>query len=175
MKSIAVIYKSKYGTTKRYAEWIAQELNATLMEGSQVKPSQLQSYDVVIYGGGLYASGILGLKLVTENPCKRLIVFTVGLARPEITDYSSILKKNFPPELLEKTKMFHLRGGIDYQKLNLIHKGMMAMMKKMVTQSAGKEASGDEQAFLETYGRKVDFTDKKTIEPILAFVRGIIE
>jgi len=175
MKNIAVIYKSKYGTTKRYAEWIAQELSATLMEESQVKPSQLQSYDVVVYGGGLYASGILGQKLVAENPCKRLIVFTVGLARPEITDYSSILEKNFPPELLAKTKVFHLRGGIDYQKLSLVHKGMMAMMKKMVTQKAGKEASGDEQAFLETYGGTVDFTDKKTIEPILAFVRGMIE
>lgn len=175
MNNIAIIYKSKYGTTKRYAEWIAQELNATLMEASQVKPSQLQSYDIVIYGGGLYASGILGLKLVTENSCKRLVVFTVGLAKPEITDYSSILEKNLPPELLEKTKVFHLRGGIDYQNLSIVHKVLMAMMKKMVTKNAGKEVSGEEQAFLETYGGKVDFTDKKSIEPILVFVKGMTE
>jgi menaquinone-dependent protoporphyrinogen IX oxidase len=173
MRNIAVIYKSKYGATKRYAEWIAQELDATLMDASQVKPAQLQSYDVVIYGGGLYASGILGVNLITENPCKQLIVFTVGLAKPEITDYSSILQKNFTPGLLAKIKVFHLRGGIDYKKLSLVHRGMMAMMKKRVKQKDEKEMSSEDKTFLETYGDKVDFTDKRTIEPILAFVKGV--
>ncbi len=175
MKNIAVIYKSKYGTTKRYAEWIAEELDAALIEESKVKISQLQSYDLVIFGGGLYASGILGVKLVTENPCKNLIVFTVGCAKPEITDFSNILKKNFTPELLEKIKVFHLRGGIDYKKLGLIDKGMMAMMRKMIMQKDEKEKDSEYEAFLETYGNKVDFTDKGTIEPIVKFAKEMVE
>ena len=68
MKNIAVIYKSYYGTTKRYAEWIADELNVSLFEASDIKPAQLLDYDVVIYGGGLYAGGIIGSKLVEKNP-----------------------------------------------------------------------------------------------------------
>jgi hypothetical protein len=52
---------------------------------------QLQDFDVVIYGGGLYAGGIIGSKLVTKNPCKSLVLFTVGLADPLITDYSEII------------------------------------------------------------------------------------
>lgn len=51
-KQIAVIYKSKYGSTKQYAEWIAKELDASLFEATNIKPSQLLDYDVVVYGGG---------------------------------------------------------------------------------------------------------------------------
>ncbi len=171
MESIAVIYKSPYGTTRQYAKWIAKALGAELFEASSIKPAQLSSYDVVVYGGGLYAGGIAGVGLVTKNPCKSLIVFTVGLANPALTDYSAILNKNFSHGLLAKTKVFHLRGGIDYKRLGFVHKSMMAMMRKMI---AGKSDKGEEdQLFLETYGGKVDFTDRNTIEPLVAYVKEV--
>lgn len=173
MNNIAVIYKSKYGTTKQYAEWISRELDAALFEASAIKPSQLADYDVVVYGGGLYAGGISGVGLVTKNPCKSLVVFTVGVADPETTDYSDIINKNFSQEIRAKTKIFHLRGGIDYKKLGLVHRGMMAMLKKMLTGKDESMLSGDDRELLKTYGGKFDFTDKKTIEPIVSFVKGL--
>ncbi len=172
MKNIAVIYKSPYGTTKRYAECIAKELDAQLFEASEVGPAQLSSFDLVIYGGGLYAGGIAGVRLVTKNPCKSLIVFTVGLADPVLTDYSAILKKNFTPELLAKTRVFHLRGGIDYKRLNIVHRGMMAMMSKVV--ASQKERSYEDESILETYGKKVDFTDTLTAKPLVEYVKEMI-
>ncbi len=123
----------------------------------------------MVYGGGLYAGGIEGIGLVTKNPCRSLIVFTVGLADPAQTSYSAILNKNFTPELLANTKVFPLRGGIDYTRLSIVHKGMMAMMKKMVASKA--EKSAEDQLFLETYGGKVDFTDESTIGPLVQYVR----
>lgn len=174
MNSICVIYKSKYGTTKQYAEWIADELGTPLFEVSEIKPYQLLNYDVVIYGGGLYASGIIGVKLVANNPCKSLVVFTVGLANPDTTDFTEIIIKNFTQELLQKTKLFHLRGGIDYKKLGFIHKNMMSLLVKFkVEKIPPKERSGEIQTMLETYGDKVDFTDKKTIKPLIDYVRGL--
>jgi len=173
MDKIAVIYKSRYGATKRYAGWIAQALDAFLLEASTVKPSQLTSFDVVIYGGGLYAGGIDGVKLVAKNPCKSLVVFTVGLADPKITDYAAILDKNFTGESLPQIKVFHLRGGIDYNKLGLIHKGMMGMMRKLTIKKDKSELSEEDHEFLRTYGSKVDFTDKNTIAPILDYVDSL--
>lgn len=173
MSNLAVIYKSKYGSTEKYAKWIAQALNATLLEASAVSPSQLASFDVVIYGGGLYAGGIDGIGLVTKNPCKQLVVFTVGLANPELTDYSAILDKNFTKELLSKTKIFHLRGGIDYKKLSLIHKGMMGMMRKLTLKKDKAELTEEDKEFLSTYGSKVDYTDKNTITPIIDYVNSL--
>jgi menaquinone-dependent protoporphyrinogen IX oxidase len=175
MKTV-VIYASKYGTAKQYAAWIAEELHAVLLEQGQVSPAQLQEFDCVIYGGGLYGpAGIAGVNLVVKNPCKNLVVFTVGLADPKNTDYTHILKKNFPPESIQPLKVFHLRGGIDYKKLGPVHRTMMAMMKRMtIGKKKPDELSDEERIFIDTYGKKVDFTDHSTIVPLVEFVRSQI-
>jgi menaquinone-dependent protoporphyrinogen IX oxidase len=169
----AVIYASKHGTTRQYAAWIAEELHAELSEAGLVSPSKLREFDYVVYGGGLYAGGILGVNRVAKNPHKNLVVFTVGLADPQNTDYSHILKKNFPPNAAQPLKVFHLRGGIDYKKLRIIHRGMMAMMKKTVSKKAGTDRTSEDEIFLETYGSKVDFTDRSTITPLVEYVSSI--
>ncbi|MDL2301561.1 flavodoxin domain-containing protein [Lachnospiraceae bacterium OttesenSCG-928-D06] len=172
MNKIAVIYKSHYGTTKQYAQWIAEELGATLLERKEANPTTLQDYDIVIHGGGLYASGILGIDLVVKNPPKNLIVFTVGMANPKTTDYTEIIHKNIPENLRDKTKVFHLRGGMDYGKLSIPHRGMMAMMKKMtIDKKSEAELSPEDIAFRDTYGGNVHFTQKETIMPLIEYVR----
>lgn len=171
MSNIAVVYKSKHGTTKQYAEWIAEELDATLLESQAIKSAQLATFDIVIFGGGLYAGGISGIELVAKNPCKSLVVFTVGLANPNTTDYSAILNKNFSEKLLSKIKVFHLRGGIDYSKLGIVHKCIMAMLKNVLGKKDKSELSDEDMAILDTYGGTVDFTDKNSIKPIVAFVK----
>jgi flavodoxin len=57
MKTL-VVYKSKTGYTKKYAEWIAEELSADILEVSKVNINILASYDTVIFGGSLHAVGI---------------------------------------------------------------------------------------------------------------------
>ncbi|MFT4104343.1 MAG: flavodoxin domain-containing protein [Lacrimispora sp.] len=172
-KKILVAYTSKYGSTRKYAEWIASSLKADLFTAKAVKAKTLSRYDVVIYGGGLYAGGIAGVKLITKNPCKNLIVFTVGLANPNTTDYSAIINKNFTPGLLAKTKLFHLRGGIDYNKLSPVHKVMMAMMKGMIQKKPESEREAEDREFLDTYNSKVNFEDKQTIDSLIAYVKGL--
>jgi len=174
MKKVAVIYSSKYGTTKKYASWISEELDADLLDRSTVRLEQISSYDIVVYGGGLYAGGISGVDLVTKNPPRKLIIFTVGLANPAGTDYSEILKKNFDPSLLSEIKVFHLRGGIEYKKLGVVHRVMMCMMKKLVIgKKSPDEYTEEDQAFNETYGGKVDFTDRNAIKPIVEYIRTL--
>ncbi|MCL2840907.1 MAG: flavodoxin domain-containing protein [Defluviitaleaceae bacterium] len=174
IRKIAVTYKSQYGTTKQYAGWIAQELNATLLELSEAKNTDLTRYDLIIHGGGLYAGGIGGLKTVLKKSHKSLVVFTVGLADPKTADYFEILKMGFTEEQLSQTKVFHLRGGIDYSKLNFLHKGMMAARHKYFNMKSPAELSEEDKEFITTYGDKVDFVDKVEIEPLVAYVRGKI-
>jgi len=173
MTKIAVIYKSRYGTTKQYAQWIAEDLGASLFEASQMKPVQLMDYDVVVYGGALYVGRILGSKLVTQNPCKALVLFTVGLATPEITDFTEIISKNLSALPPEEIKIFHLQGGIDYGRLSLLHKLLMACKKKFVEKTPVDERTSDDYELLDTYGAKLDFTDKEKIKPLVDYVRSL--
>jgi hypothetical protein len=135
----------------------------------------LKQYHVVIYGGGLYAGGIAGVKMVTKAACHNLVVFTVGLADPATTDYSAIIQRNFTPELARKTAIFHLRGGIDYKRLGPVHTVMMAMMKGMIQRKAPSERNAEVEEFLDTYGKTVNFLDKKAIEPIVLHVRKMLD
>jgi len=175
VKKIAVIYKSKYGFTQKYAAWIAKALGADLWEWAAIKPAQISAYDVVVYGGGLYASGIAGIKKIKKNLPAKLVVFTVGLACPADTDYSEILNKNFTPAQLKAIKVFHLHGGIDYKNLSPIHKIMMAMVKKSVEKIPLAERSKEDKAMLETYGAKLDFTERSAIKPLIDHVRSLSE
>jgi len=169
----AVIYGTKHGTTKQYAEWIADELNADLFNHEAFKAKQLNAYDLIVYGGGLYAGGIIGVKLVSKNMPKNLVVFTVGLADPKETDYSEIIDKAFKKQQQEQIKVFHLRGGIDYGKLGFMHKTMMAMVKKSIVKKPVEKRSSEDTAILETYGQKLDFLDIESIKPLVEYVKNM--
>ena len=178
MSKTVIIYKSKYGSTKKYAEWIAEELKADLFEHSEFKVDNLSLYDTIIYGGGLYASGINGISLITKNfetiKDKNLVVFTVGLASTDDKEiFKPIIEKNCTEEIRGKLKFFHFRGGIDYKKLTFTHKSMMAMLKAMVSKKKPEELSEEDKEMLATYGDKVDFTDINTIEPLILYVKNL--
>lgn len=56
-----ILYQSKYGATKRYANWISEETGFDCVETKKARIEEIRKYDVIIFGGGLYASGIAGL------------------------------------------------------------------------------------------------------------------
>lgn len=175
MSNIAVVYKSKYGSTKKYAQWIAEETNADLFENSKTDVRDLIQYDTIVYGGGLYASGIAGISLITKNyevlKDKRIVVFTVGLASTDRKEvFYSIIEKNFSQEMCDNIEFFHLRGGIDYKKLGFIHRSMMAMLKTVISKKDPEKLTDDDRELLATYGDKIDFTDKNSLKPLLVFL-----
>ena len=57
---ILVVYKSKTEFTKWYAEIIAKEVGGELTNISEVTADKMSEYDVIVYGGGLYAGKING-------------------------------------------------------------------------------------------------------------------
>jgi menaquinone-dependent protoporphyrinogen IX oxidase len=178
MSGTVVVYKSKYGHTEKYAEWIANELDADLFNYKEIKIEKLVAYDTIIFGGGLYASGFNGISLLTRNfgalKDENLVIFTVGLASTDDKEiFRPIIEKNFTEEMRKKMQFFHLRGGIDYKNLSLLHKMMMAMLKRVVAKKKPEDLSEDDKMMLATYGDKVDLSDIKTIEPLVSYVKNL--
>lgn len=181
MRKIIVVYESKYGSTKRYAEWISDNLSCPLIEKQKAKPSDLENADIIIYGGGLYAGGVSGINLLVKNwnllSDKKIILFTCGLADPcvssNVEHIREALTKSIPSEMYEKLCLFHLRGGINYSKLNFIHKTMMSMLRKMLLNKGESELSSEDKELLETYGKEVDFTDLESALPLVEYTRTL--
>lgn len=122
-------------------------------------------------------SGIAGITIITINfeilKDKKIIVFTVGLASTNKEEvFLPIIEKNSSKEMRDNIKFFHLRDGINYKKLGIIHKSMMAMLKIIISKKGSDELSDDDRELLATYGKKVDFTDKNMIKPLLSFLES---
>ena len=180
MSKILVMYFSKYGATKKYAEWIGSELNGEILCIKDVNKRNLGNYDAIILGSGLYAGKIQGINILLDNyqilKDKILVIYTCGLA-----DYSKIknidairkrLEKEIPENIIKTIKVYYLRGGIDYRKLNLKHKIMMALLKKIVIKRRLHKANEEDKEFIETYGQTMDFTDKNSINEIIEYCKS---
>ena len=178
---ILVTYASKYGTTKRYAQWIAEDLACDLRDSREVNAELLKSYDILIHGGGLYAGGLSGIQTIVKNydaiSNKRIILFSCGLADPEdpenVAHIEAGLEKVLTPEMREKIRQFHLRGGIDYSRLGLTHKAMMAMLRRVMLKKGYGNLRSEDQMMLDTYGGTVDFTNRESLAPLLNYVRSL--
>ena len=129
-----IVYGSKYGTTRRYAEELSRLTGLSSIPCGEFH--RLAEGSILIYLGALYAGGVLGLKQTMKGLSfregQRLIVATVGLADPaepqNRAHIRAALQKQLPPELSERAVLFHLRGGIDYAVLSPRHRAMMAAM-----------------------------------------------
>jgi len=101
MRSL-VIYRSISGFTKKYAEWIAQELKAEINDAKKFDVALFSNYDIVIFGGSLHAVGINGIKIVKQNlpilKNKKIIVFCVGASPPRENILKEVKNNNFNAE-----------------------------------------------------------------------------
>ena len=67
MKKIAVVYKSKRGTTKQYAQWIAEETGAELFEADTCNAEDLAGFDAVVFGGWIRGGALQGIEFLKKN------------------------------------------------------------------------------------------------------------
>lgn len=170
MKTI-VIYGSQYGSALRYARHLAEMLDVPAQSYEDV--TDLSRYEQIIYLGALYAGGVMGLKRMVKYipPTARLLLVTVGLA--DVTDADNTanirrsVEKQLSPNLLARTELFHLRGGIDYARLNFPHKTMMKLLYQKAIRTPAEQRTADTRAMIETYGQTVDFVDYAALAPIV--------
>lgn len=194
--NILVIYRSKYGFTRTYAEWIAQALNQTdggriadecapdsrspenrcdLKEGAGLDVGSLSCYDTIICGGGLYAGGINGLKLITDRydtlKDKNLVVWATGACSGYPHEQEHIWEQNLSSEQRQTIKTFYLRGGFNYSLLNRTDKFLMKGMKLML--KTKKDKTQDDKMLLQAYDIPVDFRDRTLIQPLIEHVKQL--
>ncbi len=173
--STIVVYKSKYGSTKTYAEWIAEALGCEAVECRSINADKLANYDTIIYGGGLYAEVIAGVGIITKNMdklCgKKLIVYTTGLTPTDCREYYDklVVEKNFTEETFSKIKYFNFMGKMIISELSIAHKAAIVMLKKIMS---GRENPSDmEKLLIELCDADGDFTDKNAIGDLVDYAK----
>ena len=168
-----IIYGSQYGSTRRYAEKLSQRTGIPAFSYKDAPP--LSDKKTIVYLGGLYAGGVLGLARTLPgcslHEGQRLILVTVGLADPNEPEnrenIRTYLQRQLSPRLLDRAKVFHLRGSISYPSLSFPHRTMMKLLYQSLRGVPPEKQTSENRALMETYGKQVDFTDFSALDPII--------
>lgn len=158
-----ITYGSQYGSAAHYAKEFSRQTGFPVLPCKEVK--DLTACARVIHFGALYAGGVLGLKhIVSLLPAQAAcIIVTVGLADvadPEnIQHIRNAIRRQLPEDVFRRVQIFHLRGAIDYSRLNLKHRTMMALLCAKVRRLPEEKQNAETRAMLQTYGKQVSFVN----------------
>lgn len=165
-----ILYKSRYGTTKKYAQWLSEETGFEMLETSKAKISDVRKYDIIVLGGGIYASGIAGIDFLRKNIeqlCdKKIIVFCVGASPYEEKTFDEIRNRNMKDKL-SSVPCYYCRGGWDLDAMTFVDRNLCKMLRKAVAKKNPSEYKVWEMALMAAGDEKCDWTDKMYLEPII--------
>jgi menaquinone-dependent protoporphyrinogen IX oxidase len=171
MKNGIILYKSSYGSTKKYALWLQEKTGFALMETRKAGLSDVLPYDTVILGGGLYAGFIAGLGFLKKHYSKlqgkKVLVFAVG-ATPYDEAYIATCKDAQMKDELAALPLFFCRGAWDDSKTKPFHRFLINMGKKMMQKQKDPAMASMTEGLMGSAGQAADWTDESYLAPILA-------
>ena len=173
-----VLYTTRHGATQRYAERIAQPLDALVKEAAYAKADQAKTYDAVVLGCPVYAGKLKGLDFFADNLStlkdKRLVIFTCGLYDPAQEDVRANLDEQIRKALgdaADRAAVFHLRGAIRWSSLGLMERILMKALIGQIKKKDETARSETERLMLEAEGGALDFSDEADLDAIVRAVR----
>lgn len=149
MGKAIVIYTSKRGSTKQYAEWIAEDLGceAIPLSDPRMKDINLYEYDCIIYGGWIRGSGIVDFdkfgKMLDPELMQRLIVYGVGMADETADNYAQVWGYSIgklDPKNENRSIMYILGGRYSPAEVQGMDKFLMKIMKTVLISGSTLEA-----------------------------------
>ena len=174
MKTI-VIYKTKYGSTRTYAQWIAEDLGCQAVDAKNAKIGDLLEFDTIVYGGGLYAEIINGVTLITKNMDKlrdkKIVIYTTGITPVKYREYYDklVVEKNFKTGIPDNVMIFNFVGKMILEELSIVHRTALKSLKKLMQ---GKENPTEmEKLLVELCDADGDFTDKNAIADLVNYCK----
>ena len=123
MKTL-IIYKSYHKmNTEKIAKVMAQEMNANLAKVEDVKPADLEKYDLIGFGSGIYAKEFHKkiYKLIEKMPCitKNVFIFSTS-ADPKMKHQ---IKEKLSKIDCKVIGDFNCSGEFSPLRFNIAHKG----------------------------------------------------
>lgn len=171
MTDTAVVYQSRYGSTARYAHWIADRTDADLMRLAETKPTKLLQYDQILFGTPILA-GTLGcsrfIRLHADLLAQvRVGLFVVGITPCDGQVRAEVCAAALSEDMLDWIDIFHLRGAIDYRRLSLMHKAMMKLVDRTTMQRARRDPTPENLEAAAQVGKNMNFVARAATDPIV--------
>lgn len=176
MKTL-IVYTSQTGFTRKYAEWLAEELKADILNLKEAQKKDIgyfDSYQAIVYGGWAMAGNVTKVKWFLEKASswedKRLALFCVGGSPNDNPDVDVMLDRVLNENQKKYIKAFYCQGGFNYEKMNAPSK--MAMKMFVASLKNKKNQTEDEKIMTKMIASSYDISDRKYIAPIVDYIES---
>jgi len=172
MEKTVVIYKTKYGATKRYADWIGEELDCPVISADESNKKDFELYDNIVYGGGVHAGGLKGFDLIKKNirrlEGKKIVAFAVGLNLMDKEARMQLREINFDKPAVKTMTCYYCPGAFNPDNVTGIDKMIIGMMVSMIESKPYTDITENDKKLLDAVKNGADMVERKFIEPIVA-------
>ncbi|MCP4179449.1 MAG: hypothetical protein GY756_16950 [bacterium] len=163
MKGI-IIYKSKYGTTRQYAQWIEEETKFECISLKKLKMKKLLDSDVIVIGCSIMAGHPSLSKWIKRNWSKlnnkKIYLFSTSGAHSSDPSLNKGFEASLPKEISSKISYYPLSGKMVFDTLSGIDKMFMKIGQKIEKDPIVKE-------------KMLEDTDKIKRDEILPLVSAV--
>ena len=170
-----ILYQSKYGATKKYAQWLQEATGFECVETQKADIKRLQDYDVIVFGGGVYASGVWYLSFLKKNIesllDKKIAVFYVAASPYDEKAYNQMREMHFKDKL-QSIPSFHCRGAWDLDNMSFTDRTLCKMLQKAVAKKNPAEYEPWEAALMEAGEQVCDWTAENYLYPLYDFLKA---
>ena len=175
MKTL-IMYTSQTGFTKRYAQWLAEEMSADIFDLKDVQKngeSFFAQYESIVYAGWFCAEKVVKANWFLDKAKnwkdKHLALIAVGGSPNASPDTEVAIKRILTDEQRTYIKAFYCQGGFNYEKMNLPSK--LAMKAFAASLKKSKEEKYREMG--NQVDHSYDIADKKYLEPVVAYLKEV--
>ncbi len=167
MQNGLIVYSSKYGSAKKYAEWLSEDTGYACRDISEVRAADIKG--MLIFCGAIYASGISGLprlkKLISAHEGKAAVL-CVGASPFDAEAFEKLKERNMSGKLTD-IPVFYARGAWDESKMSFTDRTMCKLLIKSLQKQDPNTYEPWMKALAEAAGKKCDWTDRKYLTPLL--------
>lgn len=159
---MVIVYQSKTGFTKKYAEMLAAMTKLKIFPVSEI--SKVKQEEEIIFLGWMKAGKIQGLDKIRKYKIKA--VCASGTGRSAEPNTETVISRN----KIEGLPFFYLRGGCrPLKELKGIDKFLMTLFVKMLKGSKNKD-SGTKEA-ITSIENGCDFVKQENLKPVVEWLK----
>ncbi|WP_052078414.1 flavodoxin domain-containing protein [Spirochaeta lutea] len=165
MKGI-IIYQSKFGSTRTYARWIAEETGFKAVDIKKLPKADLRSAEQVVIGSPIMAKSPALTRWILKHwdqiKDKNPILFTTSGAPADSPDLKEWYQASFPDHHRRILKYFPLGGRMVVAELDGLSRFFMKLGQMMEKDPVAKAKMMED----------VDAMNRASLGPLLAQIAG---
>lgn len=175
MEKTLILYRSKGGSTARYAQALARMIGGRALPASQADDGLLARADGIVFASWMRAGSLVGSGFLRRHAKalrgKRLALMVVGLApRLDPDSWEAFSRRALPDFLRSDARVFYLRGAYAPARQGALTRRFLTSMGRALTRKP--DASADELALAHDLLQGADHVREDALSAIALYLAG---